>query len=181
MSRLATRQSQRGITLVIGLIMLVLITLVVTTAFSLSTTNLRSVGNMQVREEAISAANSAIADLVADISSANPPSDIAGDARLADKTIDIDNDGTADYTVEFLNPSLDPDDDPILNCVRASQAINESLSSVTLPSTLSSSAYWNSIWEIIAEVTDDRSGAKVRVREGLRVLLTQAQKDDLCA
>lgn len=171
MRQLATRQSQRGITLVIGLIMLVLITLVVTTAFSLSTTNLRSVGNMQVREEAISAANSAVADLLADISSANPPSDDAGDARLADKAIDIDNDGTADYTVTF--------DDPMV-CVRASQAINESLSSVTLPTSLTSSAYWNSIWEIGATVTDDRSGASVRIHEGLRVLLTQAQKDALC-
>lgn len=168
----ASRRSQHGITLVIGLIMLVLITLVVTTAFSLSTTNLRSVGNMQVRDEAIAATNSAIEDLMGDISSANPPSDLAGDARLADQAIDIDNDGTADYTVTF--------DDPMV-CIRASQAINESLSSVTLPVTLSSSAYWNSIWEISATATDDRSGATVRIHEGIRVLLTQAQKDDLCA
>lgn len=171
MRQLASRRSQRGITLVIGLIMLVLITLVVTTAFSLSTTNLRSVGNMQVREEAIAASNSAIEIFMGQVSSANPPSLDAADPRLDDQAIDIDNDGTADYTVTF---------DAVPECVRIYQAINESLSSVTLPVTLTSAAYWNSIWGISATATDNSSGARVSIHQGVRVLLTQAQKDALC-
>lgn len=167
----ASHHSQRGVTLVIGLIMLVLITLIVTTAFNLSTTNLRSVGNMQARDEAIAATNSAIEIYIGQISSANPPSTNPADPRLDSLSIDIDNDGTADYAVTF---------DAVPECVRASRAINESLSSVTLPVTLSSSAYWNSIWNISATATDDRSGAAVNIHQGIRVLLTQAQKDALC-
>jgi Tfp pilus assembly protein PilX len=168
----ASRHSQQGVTLVIGLIMLVLITLVITTSFSLSTTNLRSVGNMQVRDEAIAATNSAIALYVGQVSSASPPSTDLTDPRLDDQTIDIDNDGTDDYTVTF---------DVAPECVRASQAINESLSSVTLPVTMTSAAFWNSIWEISATASDDRTGASINIHQGLRVLLTQAQKNTLCS
>ena len=57
MRPIASRHSQRGITLFVGLIMLVLITLMVTSAFTLSTSNLKSVGNMQARDEAIAAAD----------------------------------------------------------------------------------------------------------------------------
>jgi len=53
-------RAQRGATLVIGLIMLVLITLMMTSAFMLSSGNLRAVGNMQFRSEAMAAANLAI-------------------------------------------------------------------------------------------------------------------------
>ena len=49
--------SQRGvITIFISMLMLILITVLVVTAYSLSTTNLRAVGNVQVREEALAAA-----------------------------------------------------------------------------------------------------------------------------
>ena len=48
---------QRGaVTLFLSLLMLLLITVLVTTAFTMSTTGLRSVGNMQARNEAIAAA-----------------------------------------------------------------------------------------------------------------------------
>jgi Tfp pilus assembly protein PilX len=60
MNQMTTPQKQRGVTLVIGLIMLVLITLMVISAFMLSNTNLKAVGNMQFRDEAIAAANVAI-------------------------------------------------------------------------------------------------------------------------
>jgi hypothetical protein len=64
MNRMTTLNKQRGVTLIVGLIMLVLITLMVATAFMLSSTNLKSVGNMQYRDEAIAAANVAIGRVV---------------------------------------------------------------------------------------------------------------------
>lgn len=159
----ASRRAQRGVTLVIGLIMLVLITLLVTTAFSLSTTNLKSVGNMQVRDEALAAANIAIEMEVGSPFTTVP-------AAVVDRPIDIDDDGVTDYLVDIATPV----------CVRATPAINDSLSSVTLPAVMSSSPYWNTIWDFDANATDDRSGASVRVRHGVRVLLTQADKNAKC-
>lgn len=156
MRHTASRHAQNGVTLVIGLIMLVLITLVITTAFSLSTTNLRSVGNMQVREEAIAAANMAI-----EMEVGSPFTNTL--LAVVDRAIDIDNDGTADYSVDIAAPV----------CMRASQAIKESLSSVTLPSSMSSTLFWNTIWDFDATVTDEKSGASVQVRQGVRVLISQ--------
>ena len=51
---------QNGATLVVGLIMLVAITMMMLSAFSLSGGNLKAAGNMQFRNEAIAAARIAI-------------------------------------------------------------------------------------------------------------------------
>ena len=50
---------QQGAALIVGLIMLLLLTLMVTAAFTLSGVNLKAVGNMQSRAEATAAANAA--------------------------------------------------------------------------------------------------------------------------
>jgi hypothetical protein len=39
---------------------------------------------------------------------------------------------------------------------------------------------WNTDWDIDATVADAASGAAVRVREGVRVLLSQTQKNAVC-
>ncbi len=54
---------QQGAALLIGMIMLLLITLTVTAAFNLSSSNLKSVGNLQTRNEAVAAANRAIEEV----------------------------------------------------------------------------------------------------------------------
>jgi len=167
MSRPAPFHAQRGATLVVGLIMLVLITLMVTTAFTLSNTNLKSVGNMQFRDEAISAGNMAIELVI------GSPFAIAPSAQQI--LVDINNDGNNDYTVSVAAPV----------CVRASVAAPPVLSSVTLGTTMSTSYTWNTVWDIEVTVTPTSdnpgaSGASAHVHSGVRVLLAQAQKDAVC-
>ncbi|WP_205890058.1 PilX N-terminal domain-containing pilus assembly protein [Pseudomonas jilinensis] len=152
---------QRGATLVVGLIMLLLLTLMVGSAFTLSTTNLKAVGNMQVREEAIAAANAAI-ELV--ISSAFI--DATKDESIE---IDINNNGITDYTVNVAKPQ----------CVGFTLAASTAASSVTL-GTMSDST-WDTLWEITATVNDVSSGASATVRQGIRVRLGNAQKTNLCS
>lgn len=161
MSLPASYNAQRGITLLVGMIMLVLITLMVTTAFTLSTTNLKSVGNMQARNEAIAAANVAIEQVL---------SSAFTDAPAAESiNVDIDNDDKVDYVVSIATPV----------CIRASQDSSAPPSSVSLP-TLSVASTWNTLWEIEATVDDARTGAKVTVRSGTRVLLGEAKKQLVC-
>ncbi|TXS90156.1 hypothetical protein FVW59_15515 [Parahaliea aestuarii] len=155
---------QRGaITILICLVMLILIGLMVSTAFSISTINLRSVANVQSREEAIAAANLVIERrLGADFTAAPAP--------LAGEPVDINNDGVSgDYLVDLATPV----------CVRAEQASSSLSFSVTLPSMTASSA-WNTIWELQATATEPRSGASVRVVQGVRVLLDSVQKNARC-
>ena len=154
--------SQRGATLIVGLIMLVLITLVVVNAFTLSSSNLKSVGNMQVREEAIAAANQAIETLIS--------SNFTNALGAQNFSVDINKDGSNDYTVAVAIPT----------CIGALQASVSAPSGAEIGGSLSSGATWTTEWDIAATVTDTASGAFVEVHQGVRVLLSQTQKDSIC-
>ena len=158
----ARRAAQRGATLIIGLIMIVLITLVVLNAFTLSSSNLKSVGNMQVREEAVAAANQAMEQLIS-----APFTDVLGTRTF---NIDINKDGVDDYQVAVATPV----------CVHSQAASEAAPSDVELPVTMSKGYTWNTDWDLDATVTDAASGAAVRVRQGVRVLLSQDRKDAVC-
>lgn len=153
---------QRGATLIIGLIMIVLITLVVVNAFMLSSSNLKSVGNMQVRDEAVAAANEAL-ELVVSSAFANAP-------MAQTINVDINKDGVTDYVVEVAQPI----------CTRVSPATPALSSDVRLGREMSTGTTWNSDWDLEAKVTDVASGAVVKVHQGVRVLLTQVQKTAVC-
>jgi hypothetical protein len=159
-------RSQRGAALVVGLIMLVLITLMLVTALNLGTTNFRAMTNMQFRSEAIAAANEAIEQVI------STPFTAAPAAETID--IDLDNDGDADYTVQIAVPQ----------CVLASQAFSALPSSLGLPPTMTVSTTWNTVWDIDASVdpadANNVGGAAVRVRSGVRVLLSEAEKAAVC-
>jgi len=151
---------QRGATLVVGLIMLLLITLVVSSAFTLSGTNLKSVGNMQLRDEAIAAANTASEVVLSSSFTANPAAESI--------PVDINNDGANDYTVEIAAPE----------CIQATVSGDAPLCDEEI--LLCPSDTWNTVWKLKATVTDPASGASSVVNSGVRVLLTQSQCDDVC-
>ena len=153
---------QRGATLIIGLIMIVLVTLIVVQAFTLSTTNLKAVGNMQVRNEGIAAANLAI-ELVLSSPFTNAPA-------AQSINVDINKDGSNDYVIQIALPI----------CRRAVVAASADPSDVELGSGLSSGSTWNTEWDIDSTVTDNASGASVRVRQGVRVLMSDTQKSIVC-
>ena len=161
MRQIASRQSQRGITLFIGLIMLVLITLMVTSAFTLSTTNLKSVGNMQAKDEAIAAANQAIEQVLSSPFTTAPAAE--------EINVDINNDGEIDYVASIAIPT----------CIRASIESAAVKTSGTLPSMSTVNTY-NTLWNIEATIDDAKTGVKTIVQTGTRVLLTQTQKEAVC-
>jgi hypothetical protein len=161
--------SQRGVTLIAGLIMLVVITLMVISAFTLSVSNLQSVGNMQFRNEAISAANKAIELKIGSLC----PSPCAVAPVGEEILVDINNDSTNDYTVTIATPA----------CIQRLPVAGDigvgAGCSYSLPCPPTFNAY-NTVWDIDATATDNRSGASVQVRQGVRMLLTQAQCNAVC-
>jgi len=178
---------QRGAALIIGMIMLLLITLVVTAAFNLSGANLKAVGNLQTRNEAVAAANRAIEEVAASLLA--PGSD--GTPSLAPpqgtvSMVDINNDGVDDYTVTVAPPV----------CVRATKAVDSSGGGSTGPGGITGGAsssgsglaalpdQYNTVWDISTTVTDTTPGATgttTSVRQGVRALLNKAQFEALCA
>ena len=90
-----TAAKQKGATLMMTLIMLVLLMLFVVSAINWSSINMRIVGNMQAQNEARIAAEMAINQMMsAPISTVAPPAIL----------VDINNDGTNDYSVAIAAP-----------------------------------------------------------------------------
>lgn len=152
-----SKQTQRGATLVVGLIMLVLLTLVVTTAFVLSSGSLKAVGNMQFREEAIAAANKAIEQIISTNFTELPIGSIV--------PVDIDQDGTDDYQVALQAPV----------CVQAVPIAGDVGTLSGVSSGVPSTSDYNTVWDIEARVDSARTGARVTIWQGVRKRLTESQ------
>lgn len=161
--------AQKGAALIVGLIMLLLLTLMVGSAFTLSGTNLKAVGNMQMRDEAVAAANVAIEQKIS--------SDLTVVPTAETINVDINDDGAVDYEV-VVTPSC-------VSSTIASYASSSDLSGEETkdyegegaPETI---VGYNVIMDIASDVTDVASGASVTVHAGVRILLTEAQQAVVC-
>jgi hypothetical protein len=162
---------QRGVTLIVGLIMLILITLMVTTAFTLNTSNLKSVGNMQFRNESIAAANKAIEQSIG----TDFPFGFLTVPNAQTITYDINNDGTTDYTIALAKPVCKEATQLALGAIAGSCSGARGGSLAGCPK-----GNWNTVWDLDAIVKDAISGAEVRVRQGIRIEVTDSQHTAVC-
>ncbi|MDC8445335.1 MAG: pilus assembly PilX N-terminal domain-containing protein [Nitrosomonas sp.] len=160
MNKLKLITAQKGATLMVGLIMLVMITLLMVSAFTLSGNNLKAVGNMQYRNEAIAAANLAIEQTInlnyAAIDPANYPT-------LID--IDIDQDNAVDYTVTIPAPV----------CISARPAPVDLLTLSGVNANIQNSNDYLTLWEIRADAASASTGASVVARQGINKRLTLSE------
>jgi hypothetical protein len=149
-------------TLFVAMIILVMITLLVTSAFKSSNTNLKIVSGMQGRQEAISASQAAIEQVLSSAFFTANPTIVA--ATPID--IDMNNDGTDDYSVTMSQPRClrtapvvlsNPPTKTQLDCAGSSR-----FPSATTPTWCS-----NTIWEVSASTTDRVTAATTTVRQGV--------------
>lgn len=167
------KKSQRGATLVIGMIMLVLVTLFVLAAINMSTVNLRVMGNEQARNEAIAAAQTAVEQVATTDFTKNPPTT----ATPTVVAVDINGDTVTDYqasvaasclsSVPVKSTELDPTD-----------TVNDGPCYVTTASTTSGlsgasgsgDTYCSATqWDVSAAVTDTsgNTGTAVTLHQGI--------------
>ena len=92
----ASMRRQKGATLLIGLIMLVLLTLMAVTSFRLGRSNLQIVGNMQFRNETLRAAEEAVEAAI------SKPTSVS---MASTASVDVNADGTPDVAVT-ITPTL---------------------------------------------------------------------------
>lgn len=150
---------QRGATLVIALVMMLMLMLLVGSAYTLSGTNLKAVGNMQFRDEAIASANIGILRVLDSAFTTTPT------AEPLD--VDINNDGTRDYIVQMAVPECTS------ARAEATQLCGNGNQNMCAKN-------WNTLWTLTATVTDEISKAAVKVRAGVRVQLNDSQKRAVC-
>lgn len=165
---LAQRGAQRGVTLIIALIMLAAMSLLAVWGFNSSTTNLRVVGNAQAREEALGAAQNAIETVISTAEFGSKAAALAA----APIELDLDDDGVADISATL---------DPVPACIRSRQVQESELDIVANPGdkvclrsedSLAVGAGTNcqaTDWNIRAEAVDARTGAAVAVNQGVSV------------
>ena len=168
------RNRQGGLTLFVAMIILVMITLLVVSAFRTSNTNLKVVGSMQGRQEAIASGQAAIEQVLSSAFFAENPAIVA--ATPID--VDINGDSTPDYTVAVAQPV----------CLRTTpvgmsnppKPIElECAGSARYPAT---TPVWcsNTIWEVAATTTDRLTAASTTVRQGVAMTVEITNAKTAC-
>lgn len=179
---------ERGITLMVTLIFLIIMSMFAINAFNGSSGNMRIVGNMQSRQESMAAAQQAIEQTISSSAFSSNPAGVAANPVA----VDIDGDGTPDYTAQLtpqprcyrakaiktteLNPALAAD----IGCLRSGVVQNSGLDSPDAASEAGNSLCANSEWNIRAQVTDTRTSARVAINQGVAVRVLETDAANSC-
>jgi hypothetical protein len=170
-----TKRRQRGATLLVGMIMLVVLTLLVVFAIRSGNTNLKIAGNMQVQVEASAAIQQSIEKIIEDvklvenftlINTTDPkyqPS-AAGNATYA---VVIEPLNKCKVESPVPNASLDPGKAGDVPCFESPDADKAIKADGSMTTTISACKIQQ--WDIEASVTDVNSGAKVTQVQGISV------------
>lgn len=168
---------QRGATLIVSLIMLVLITLLAVSSFSLGKGNVQIVGNMQQRGQAFAAAQQAVATTISSTQfTATPANAIPAPCGGVANTVcvSVNNSGASDINV-VVTPACDSIQ-PILvtqldytNPNDAGCLIGSSQDFGVSGASNNNSMCSNSVWDVQASATDQLTGANYVVDEGVAV------------
>ena len=163
------RHQQRGATLLISLIMLVMMTLLAVTSFNLGKGSLQSVGNMQQRNEALAAAQETMEQIISSASFATSNTIITAansscpnGGIVNTKCIDTNGDGNADVTVTVATPT----------CVKAAVIPNDQLDEANVDCSNSTSPLQysfcsNTLWEVSVTAVDATTQAQYSITQGI--------------
>lgn len=175
--RAALPGRQRGITLIVGLIMLVLLLLMGVSAFNLTRNNAAITANMQNRQEAVNAAMQATEQVISKTQFIETPENaMPGGCGTNQSCFDVNGDGSDDITVTLTpqpcikkiqvikNASLDLTDPDDQVCA---QGVAQNLG--VAGATTGDSLCAESVWEINASASDPTTQAAATVTTGVAV------------
>jgi len=148
MSTFFLQQSQRGATLLVTLIMLVVLTLFAVTAFNLSSVNLRIVGNFQQQRETEAAVQQALAQVLSSVALFEAP---------AVKNLCIPGGTTPPCAANQHNITIDR---PRCNYTTAARGYTKILGQLTPEDTN---------WDVRASYTDALTNARAGIVQGVAV------------
>lgn len=194
-------QGERGITLIVVMIFLVLITLFSISAVRSSSSNLRLAQNMMVRQEGIAAAQAAIEDAIS-----TPAFQAASAVVPTTANVDTDGDGDNDYAITVTpadrcssirtlrnvelprNPATGLPATEWIRCDSGSGAapIGSGPSGAGLieggssPMVSGLSYCVDTHWNVRGEMTDTRTGVRVEVNQGVAVPYSVGESQDRC-
>lgn len=169
-------QRQHGAVLVVALIMLLLVTLMATSAYKISQGNQVVIGNMESRDQAISAATDGLEEVLSSTLFITNPSNMVLSPCGAPnrRCYDINADGVNDIVVSFSAPVCQS-----IRPLRTNELrMPEQASCVIQDSEYSMCA--DSLWEIRATAEDAVTGATAEVRQGVALMVLINDADTAC-
>jgi len=189
---------QRGATLIIALIMLVLLTLFAVSSFNTAQTNVKVVGNMQQKAEALNAAQQAIETVLSTPQFiANPANAVPTPCGTANTLCtDVTGDGVADFTATLIGPDY-PTGPHQPTCVTVRLIKNQELNVLNAEdlgcaagqqsgaagvagAMTGDSLCANTVWEIRARAVSSSSGATATVTQGIGVRVSSDAAGTSC-
>lgn len=166
-------RSQQGVVLVVGLMVLLMVTLMAVSGFNLTQSNLKVVGNMESREQAMNAANAAIEEAVSATLFVSSPANIFATNCTGANTrcYDTNGDGGNDVTVTLDVPRC-----VVVQPIKISELdLRDPQQAACVVQTAEGSAgndislCANSVWELRAVAVDNVTQAQAAVTQGISV------------
>lgn len=178
----ARRDRQQGLSLLFGLIMLVLLTLFGISAFNASNVNLRVIGNMQIRQETLAAAQTAIEQVISTPTFVKtPPAAVTVPLNGASYDVAFTPAPSCISVVDIPSEDLDPTNPNDLKCI-PSGVIRESGIFVSGGAPLPPSYCSNTRWNVTAKVQDPNTSnsADTTLEQGIAVRVSKAKALTYC-
>lgn len=176
------RPRERGATLVVSMIMLLLISLLAVSSFTLGKGNLQIVGNLQQRNQAFSAAQAAVAAVISSTQFTTTPLDAipvnavpaycAGGANTTCSQVNGDGNPDINVVVTPTCDSIQPIPVTQLDYTNPNDAgclIGTSQDFGVSGASNNNSMCSNSVWDVQASATDQMSGANYVIDQGVAV------------
>ena len=166
------KHKQKGVTLLVSMIMLIVLTLLVVFAIRSGNTNLRIAGNMQSQAEAAAATQKTIEQVIEQIKVTEnlaliPGQNVAVSAGAATYTVKVEAMNKCIFDAPVLSSSLNPEnlsDQPCFGEADGDVQYDSTGKAIPKPP-----ACKKQQWNIEAGVTDSATGAKVNQVQGIAV------------
>ena len=155
---------ERGATLLISLIMLVVLTLFAITAIRTGNIGLKIVGNQQAQKLMEAAAQQAIEQVISNLgnfdainlSTATVAQSVCVNAASGNPVVVLPSGGVAGVCTSGTQVNVAP-----VRCIASKRSLYDSLTQAM--------ATFDNTWEIVATVTDTNSGAKATFHQGVKM------------
>jgi Tfp pilus assembly protein PilX len=166
---------QRGVVLVVALMMLLLVTLMVVSGFNLTQTNLKVVQNMESRQQAVQAASTALEEAISSAKIVSSPAALftVNCGQGNSKCYDVNGDGANDITVAVDLPRcviVTPIKNNDLVMPRDSSCFTSGVNSLCV----------NAVFELRATATDNLTGAQAVVTQGVGMRSSVNKVGSIC-
>jgi Tfp pilus assembly protein PilX len=189
---------QRGATLIVTLVMLIMLTLFAISAMNTSTTNLQVVGNMQSRHEGLRATQEAIEATLSTTKFLATPLDAVANPCGVQNTLctDLNGDGVPDLTTRLTPPPACKEgrtikikelkiNSPNSEDVGCLQAQAQGTFAVAGAATAGDSLCGRTVWEITAQTLNSGAGTatsdvNVSATQGVGVKMKALDVPDAC-